>query len=130
MAGAFDADIQAAQELIALYGEACKWQKPAPIVEDEPGYPTTGAKPEPVNCRIAFFAPRDLGRGTEEFLALLRGTEVPVNKEVGLLAGGISFSPELPDTLIRASGEEIAIERIDRLAPNGTPVLYYVTVRA
>lgn len=128
--GVYDRPIATAQRLIAKYGEDCKWRKPAAVVEDEPGYPTTGVVPDPVDCKMVFFSPRDLGRGTEEFLALLRGTELPENKEIGLLAGGITFSPELPDTIKRASGLEIAIEKIDRLAPNGTPVLYYVTVKA
>lgn len=126
----FDADIQTAKELIALYGEDCGWQKPAPLVEDVPGYPEEGELPEPVPCKIAFFSPRDLGRGSEEFLAMLAGAEVPTNKEIGLLAGGISFTPENTDTIIRSSGGEVAILKIDRLAPNGVPVLYYVTVAA
>lgn len=126
----FDADIQAAKELIALYGEDCGWQKPAPLVEDVPGYPEEGELPEPVPCKIAFFSPRDLGRGSEEFLAMLAGAEVPTNKEIGLLAGGVSFTPENTDTIIRSSGGEVAILKIDRLAPNGVPVLYYVTVAA
>lgn len=126
----FDADIQTAKELIALYGEDCGWQKPAPVTGGTPGYPEQGELPDPVPCKIAFFSPRDLGRGSEEFLAMLAGAEVPTNKEIGLLAGGLSFTPENTDTIIRANGNEIAIQKIDRLAPNGVPILYYVTVAA
>lgn len=129
MAGVFDDDIATARELIDLYGAACLWQKPAPLVEDEPGYPTEGVLPDPVPCKLAFFTGRDLGRGSEEFLAMLAGMEVPANQEIGLLAGGLSFTPELTDTLTRG-GVELAIKKIDRLAPNGTPILYYVTVAA
>lgn len=129
MAGVFDADIQTAQELIALYGADCLWQKPAPMVETTPGYPEAGETPDPIPCKIAFFSSRDLGRGTEEFLAMLAGMDVPANQEIGLLAGGVSFTPEATDWIVR-SGTNLAIKKIDRLAPNGTPILYYVTVAA
>lgn len=129
MAGVFDDDIATARELIDLYGAECGWQKPAPTTEDTPGYPTEGELPDPVPCKIAFFTGRDLGRGSEEFLMMLAGMDVPVNQEIGLLAGGLSFTPEMTDTIIR-DGAELAIKKIDRLAPNGTPILYYVTVAA
>lgn len=128
MAGAFDDDIRTAQELIALYGADCLWNKPAPVDDEtQPGYPTEGDTPDPIPCKIAFFSSRDLGRGSAEFLAMLQGTEVPVGQEIGLLAGGISFTPQNTDWITR-DGVDLAIKSIDRLAPNGTPILYYVTV--
>lgn len=134
MAGVFDADIQAAQELIAIYGADCHWQKPTPEGGGGvPGYPDEGVKPDPIPCKIVFFSPRDLGRGTEVFAALMAGIEVSTSNEIGLMAGGISFVPDDADTIIRdpdGAAEALAIKAIDRLAPNGTPVLYYVTVAA
>lgn len=131
MAGVFDEDIQAAAELIATYGADCHWQKPAPAVEDEPGYPTQGDAPDPVACKIAFFRGKDVGYAAEAFMAMLTGTEVPTSGEVGLMAGNVSFTPELTDTLIRNPGTEdlpLTIKSIDRIAPNGTPVLYFISV--
>jgi|SRR5690606_6467465 len=131
MANIFDEDVAAARELIDLYGIDCDWQKPAPLVEDEPGYPTVGDLPDPVRVKIAFFSPRDLGRGSEAFMALLVGTEVPTSGEIGLMAGGLSFSPDDSDSLIRdpeGAEEPLTITKIDRLAPNGLPILYYVSV--
>lgn len=133
MTGVFDADIQTAKELLALYGQDCHWQKPAPAVEDVPGYPEDGPLPAPIPCKIAFFAPRDLGRGTNAFLAALAGTEVPSNTQIGLLAGGLSFTPELADTIVRdpnGAATRLAIHEIDSVAPNGQAVIYYVTVSA
>lgn len=133
MAGVFDQDILAAQQLIALYGQPCLWFKPDAADESVPGYPSPGEPSEGTPCHIAFFSPRDLGRGMGEFLGMMAGTEVPTNREIGLLAGGVTFTPEDADTIVRgesSDGARIAIERIDRLAPNGTPVLYYVTVSA
>lgn len=134
MAGVFDDDIATAQELIAEFGQDCWWQKPAPVASTAiPGYPTDGALPAPVPCKIAFFSARDLNRGTFEFLQQMGlSLEVPVSGEIGLLAGGISFTPEMTDTLRRGAVDapEVSIDKLDRLAPNGTPVLYYVEVTA
>lgn len=134
MADVFDDDIATAQELIAEFGQTCYWQKPAPVDDNTvPGYPTDGVAPAPVECKIAFFSGRDLNRGTFLFLQQMAPSmEVPDNGEIGLLAGGISFTPEMTDTLRRgaANAPEVSINAIDRLAPNGTPVLYYITVTA
>lgn len=130
MASVYDEDIATAKELIALYGQDCLWHKPAPVIGGVPGYPEIGAEPDPIPCKLAFFSSRDVGRGgAGAFLAMLRGTEVPANKEVALLAGGIDFEPENTDHIDRG-GVLVAIEQIDRLAPGGVPVLYYVTVSA
>lgn len=127
-------DIATAKELIDEFGQTCYWQKPAPVADNSvPGYPTDGVLPDPVECKIAFFSGRDLNRGTFLFLQQMAPSmEVPDNGEIGLLAGGISFSPELTDTLRRGAVDapEVSINAIDRLAPDGTPILYYVTVTA
>lgn len=133
MADVFDDDIATAQELIAEFGQDCWWQKAAPVDDSSvPGYSTDGALPDPIPCKIAFFSGRDLNRGAFEFLAMMPGMEVPDNAEIGLLAGGIEFAPENTDTLRRGAADavECSIEKIDRLAPNGTPVLYYAQVAA
>lgn len=129
MAGVFDDDIAVAAELIALYGADCTWHKAAAPGAGEPGYPTATPAPAGAACKIVFFSNRDLGRGSEEFLSLLAGIEVPTNQEVGLMAGSVPFTPEMTDTIKRGA-TELAIKKIDRLAPNGTPILYYVTVAA
>ena len=133
MAGVYDDDIATAQELIAEFGQECFWQKPAPVTDDSvPGYPVVGDLPPLIPVKIAFFSGRDINRGTFEFLSMMPGMEVPDNGEIGLLAGGLTFEPENTDTLRRgaADADETSIESIDRLAPNGTPVLYYVKVAA
>lgn len=129
--GVYDRPIATAQRLIAKYGQDCHWQKPAPEDGGTPGYPGEGDTPDPILCKMAFFSHRDMGRGSEEFLALMAGMEVPVNSEIGLLAGGITFEPKDEDWIIRdpeGAATQVAIKKIDRLAPSGVPILYYVTV--
>jgi hypothetical protein len=81
---------------------------------------------------MAFFSPRDLDRGVADFLGMMPKSEVPENAQVGLLAGGIIFTPENTDTIYfdEALSQALSIEKIDRIAPNGEPVLYMVTVAA
>jgi hypothetical protein len=130
--GVYDEDIETARELIAEFGQQCYWQKPAPTVAAEPGYPTTGELPQPLPCKIAFFRPKDLDSGVTQFADMIAGTEVSDNTEIGLMEGGVNFTPENPDRIRRGAvdAEPISIIKIDRLAPNGTPVLYFVTVAA
>ena len=133
MAGIYDDDIATAQELIAEFGQDCWWQKPAPVLDNSvPGYPTVGALPAPIPCKIAFFSGRDLNRGAFEFLSMMPGIEIPDNGEIGLLAGDLSFTPENPDTIRRGAVDAVqdSVDKIDRLAPNGIPILYYVQVSA
>lgn len=64
-------------------------------------------------------------------MAAMAGMEVSASNEIGLLAGGLSFVPDDADTIVRdpdGAAERMAITKIDRLAPNGTPILYYVSV--
>lgn len=132
--GVFDDDIATAQELIAEFGRTCYWQKPAPASGGVPGYPGVGAlRPSAlVQCTMAFFSPKDLDRGVQQFLDMIPGTEVPDNGQVALLAGGLAFTPENTDHIYFDTGRSagVSISKIDLLAPNGTPVLYFVTVAA
>lgn len=124
--------IELGEELIAEFGQQCYWQKPAVTVAAEPGYPGEGAEPQPVACMIAFFRPKDLDSGVQQFADMIQGTEVSDNTEIGLMKGNVPFTPENPDRIRRgaADAEPISIMSIDRIAPNGTPVLYFVKVAA
>ncbi len=102
------------------------WQKQPPADDvTVPGYPTEGDAPDPVTVKMAFFSPKDMGSGTNPFRALLENTEVPMGEQIGLLAGGLSFTPEKTDILVRA-GETLPIIDIDLIAPANIPVLWLV----
>ena len=127
--GVYDSDIATAQELLKEFGRQCYWLKPPAMVELVPGYPTEGATPDPIPVTMAFFAPKDLDRGVSQFLDMMPRTEVPDGAQIGLLAGGLTFEPENTDKIaLTLGGTVLSIERIDLLAPNGDPVLYFVSV--
>lgn len=121
-----------AKEMIDEFGQTCWWQKPGVKVGGVPGYPGAAALPQPVACRIAFFRPKDLDSGVMQFGDMMPGTEVSDNTEIGLMAGGLAFTPENIDMVRRGviDAPPISIIKLDRLAPNGTPVLWFVTVAA
>ncbi len=126
-------DIATANELIDEFGQDCWWQKPAPPTGGgSAGYPVAGALPQPVPVRIAFFRPKDLDSGVQQAMDMIAGTEVSDNTEIGLMAGDVPFTPENIDQVRRGAvdAEPISIVKMDKLAPNGTPVLYYVMVAA
>jgi hypothetical protein len=124
--------IQDAKELINEFGQDCWWQKPAVTVGGVPGYPVAGALPQPLPCVIAFFSPKDLDRGVLQTMDVMPGTEVGDNAQIGLMAGGLDFTPENVDMIRRGAidATPISILKMDVLAPNGTPVLYFITVAA
>lgn len=122
--------IALAIELIGEAGEDVVWQKPASVVEgsspwrDERGVGIPTSFP----ATIAFFSPLDLARGRGQFAMFNSGTDIMSYTEVGLLAGACGFLPEVTDRLLR-NGETVEIVEIDKIAPNGVPILYYVSVK-
>lgn len=126
--------IATAQRLIAAKGQACLWRKPAPLDETADDWRDV-REGDPIDApvRIAWFTPRDLGRGSEQFFQALAGASIDVTEgvEVGLMAA-VEFEPLPSDTILKGTDPEgvaIAIQSIDRIAPDGTPILYFVKVK-
>lgn len=126
--------IASAKRMIAAKGQACLWRKPAALDETADDWrDIREGEPTDVEVRIAWFSPRDLGRGTEGFLQALAGSSVDVaeGSEIGLMAS-VAFEPLSSDTIVKGTdpeGAETAIQSIDRIAPDGTPILYFVKVK-
>lgn len=125
-AGVYDSAIATANRLIDKFGASCVWAKPAaPDPDADPWRDQREGEPDEHNVSIAFFSAKDLGYGTTLALAALAGTEVPAHNQMGLMPGGLDFDPELTDTV--TFGEKtIDVTKIDTLAPNGTPVLFFL----
>lgn len=117
--------IATAQRLIAKFGASCIWTKPAEeTVGGDPWRDVRIGPPEPHNVSIAFFSAKDLGYGSTLALAAMAGTEVPAHSQMGLM-GAVDFDPELTDT-VTFNGDTIDVTKIDKLAPNGDPILYFL----
>ncbi len=130
----YERQIASAKRAIAAKGQACLWRKPAPLDEDADAWrDVREGDPTDAPVSIAWFSPRDLGRGTENFISALAGKmiDVPEGFEIGLMAA-VEFEPLPSDTIVKgtdAEGAETSITTIDRLAPDGTPILYFVKVK-
>lgn len=130
----YERAIASALRMIAAKGQACLWRKPAPLADAaDPWRDVRDGEPTDAPVSIAWFAPRDLGMGTEGFLQALAGhsIDVPEGHEIGLMSA-VDFEPLTSDTIVKGTdpeGAETAITSIDRLAPDGTPILYFVKVK-
>ncbi len=129
-ANPFQDDIDAALEMIAEDGELCSWFKPAPDADDaKPWRDVRDGEPvEYENVSLAFFSPIDLARGSGQFGMFEQGTDVPSYSQIGLMAGGQEFEPEITDWIVRISGKA-EIVMLDKVAPNGIAVLWYVAIK-
>lgn len=120
----YDRAIATAARLIAKYGQQIVWNantNTAPVDPSQPWKPAAISATS--NYPYIVFLPEN--RIGYEFLAALVGTEVPQGCVEGLMPGNVGFVPTSKDTIVR-NGVTMAIETIDVIAPNGTPVLYVI----
>jgi len=126
--GQYDRQISSATKLIAKNGQLVKWRivrDAAPVDTAQPWKPTEQAAPVDHPVTIAFLP---LSGDMRKTITRLRGTEVPINSTMGLMAA-VDFNPTAKDVVIR-DGQEWRIEYIDLLAPNGQKILYTVAFKA
>ena len=124
----YERQIASARRAIEKAGVECFWRKPAEADPDaKPWRDGDGEQPDDVPVPIAWFAPSDVGKGGDVFRAFMNGTEVPQGSEVGLMPGDCGFNPAGGDIVVRFQ-DELRVTKVDRLAPSGVPILYYVWV--
>ncbi len=122
---------QLALEMIAAAGQVAQWHKPKPqVAGSNPWRDIRDGAPVEFAPSMVFLSPIDAarGRGRADFAMFGNGTDVVVYSEVGLLAGSCGFVPEITDTLLR-NNIVSEIVAIDKIAPNGTPILYFIAVK-
>jgi hypothetical protein len=123
----FDRAIALSTKLIAKNGQAVTWRvikDGAPLDPLQPWKPTEQAATVEHPVVIAFLP---LSGDMRKTITRLRGTEVPINAVMGLMAS-VDFNPVAKDVVIR-DGQEWRIEHIDTLAPNGQKVLHTVVFK-
>lgn len=122
-------DIEAAREAIEEAGEDVVWIKAAARDPDaKPWRDQRDGQPERFPVSIAFFSPVDVSRGSGQTFSFTNETDIADYSEVGLMAGDVPFQPDGRDKIER-NGALKEIVAIDRIAPNGTPILYYVGIK-
>lgn len=121
--GQFDRQIATAVRLVAKYGQDIIWRTVvdgAPANPAQPWKPTEAADTD-TTAKVCFVAVRD--NDWRKLLAYLKGTEVPVGRQAGLMAGNVAFEPKLKDVVVR-DGVVLTVTNIDLVSPNGQKILY------
>lgn len=127
----FGRQIELAQRMVGAYGQRVRIERP--------GAPETGslATPGPATASNVWAAVPMvfLKPGSESFksiLAMLGGTEVPVSGVKALMAPHATYVPNYRDIVFRDSMGDVAQlaydpkNGIEVLAPDGTPVLWFL----
>lgn len=113
--------IAQAQKQIKRKGQACTWRKlprNANVTQ-----PWKGQSTAPTDFPVSIvFLKQGLNSA---LLHLLTNTDVTEGAPDAIMAGGLSFEPELTDVVIQ-NGQTMVLEAIDSLAPDGTPIIYYL----
>jgi hypothetical protein len=115
--------IESAKRLIAKYGQAVTFRK---IANGTPENLEMPWKPGPAvqtdySVSMAFFP---VGRVKNEFEHYSKDMQTPEGSELGYMASQ-DFVPAIKDVVLRG-GEVLTVRSIDRIAPDGTPILYIV----
>lgn len=124
----FEDDIAGAREAIAEDGCDCVWWKPAPDDPDVPAWREGEGDPAERPIKAAIFSPKDLGFGAGSYGSLADGTEIPTSVEVAMFASEPGFEPELIDWIELPNSGKSEVVRLDRLAPNDIPILWFAWI--
>lgn len=124
----FEDDIQAAREAIAEDGCEAVWWKPAPDDPDAKPWREGEGEPQDYPVNVVLFSPKDLGYGSGSYGQALDGTEIASSAEIAMFAASDDFDPELVDWIELPTGKAEVV-RLDRLAPNDIPVLWFAWIK-
>ncbi len=124
----FQDDIDGAREAIKEDGCPCQWWTPA---EDDPNVAPWREGEGEATVRLldaAIFSPKDLGFGSGSYGSLADGTEIPTSAEIAMFAAEPGFTPELTDWVELPNSGKCEVVRLDRLAPNDIPILWFAWI--
>ena len=119
----YDRQIATATRLIEKYGQTITWRKVGILTPDatQPWENTNGTTVD-YSPKMVFISKwRD-----QILLKYLKGTDIPTGDITGLMATQ-SFIPAINDTIVRGS-DNYVVKDINTVSPNGTAILYVVTL--
>lgn len=128
----YDSFTIGAASMIKDAGAIVVWTKPAaPVDGQKPWDDDREEVPPTFEPYMVFFSVLDAARGGTRgfFESFMKGTEVSDASEVGFLAGNCGFTPNQADTIERPDGSIVQVVAIDKIAPAGPVVMYFVSVK-
>lgn len=127
MSGLFTRTANQALRLITQYGEQCTWKSAAaPVVADDtkPWITTNGVPTVTQGVPLLFTSSKE-----NPLLKLVAGSDVEEGKLKALMPA-MGFTPNLADTILRSDGvTTLALDSVSPLAPNGTPIIWYLVFK-
>jgi hypothetical protein len=119
---ATDRAIATVLRLIKKNGQNVVWRKTVRTPDAQ--RPWNAADSAPVDNAVVIAWIRKSGSLAEAIQHILKGTEVNVGSQRGLM-GAVSFVPDLTDKVVR-NGVTLPIKAIEAIAPAGIAVLYII----
>jgi hypothetical protein len=114
----YDRQIKTAKRLISKYGVSVPVTNKRIVKNDLEPWKTTEVT-ETNTVKICFLP---LDSGTLKTLSMIPGTEVPKGAVLAYM-GAVTFDVDLTTTVVH-EGKTWAMYYMDKLAPNGRPILY------
>lgn len=124
----FAEDLAGARQAIKEDGCEAVWWKDAPDDPDAEPWREGDGEPAQFPLNVALFSPRDLGFGAGAYGSTLDGTEIPSSAEVAMFAASDAFEPEVTDWIVLPNSGKSEVLRLDRLAPNDIPILWFAWI--
>jgi hypothetical protein len=119
----YSEDVALAVELIEEFGMEVKWNQQTVTEDTEKPWKESSGSNRANKVNMCFVA--NDNAQWRRLLYYLKGTEIPVGRLCGFMAGGQKFTPGLKDTVTRGK-DILLIENIDVVQPAEVVVLYIV----
>jgi hypothetical protein len=116
-------DIKQAQAAIKEAGQLVTWRKLPRNPDSLQPWKEVNPPPAPLDYPVYLLYLS--GSLSNAFRHLMQNTDVTEGAFDAIIAGGLTFTPELTDTLITPD-ETLVISDIDSLAPDGTVIIWYL----
>jgi hypothetical protein len=117
----FSSAIATAQRLITKYGQPCYWRRVQPLTNVNPLAPWLVGTGSDIDVPVTILFTQSRGTLTA-LLQYARNSDVSVGGLRGLMSAQ-DFTPDLQDVILK-NGSAYALQSINPIAPNGTPILY------
>lgn len=118
----YSEDIAGTLEMIREEGQLVSWYKPSETDDaTKPWLESEELPGETIPDVPMVFVP--INRVDFETHGEIKGTEIPINRQQGLLPGACGFVPNVKDIVIRGN-RRYSVINFDEINPAGDPILY------
>jgi hypothetical protein len=125
--GQFDRQIALAKRLIKKYGEPCLWAPSGTPTTADPNQPWISTDAAPVAPTPVFIL-KKLDK-QDVFARLTAGSSVESGGQKAIMAAN-GIIPSMIDSVVTSDGTRLALQSIDKLAPNGQVIVWFLVFKS